>query len=76
MRADCMEGFIGWFCTRFFPLIVQDDMERKFIELRQEGGMADAHAIEFSRPSRFVPTIVVEERDQERRFQHVLSSKI
>lgn len=35
------------FHVRFFPLTAQDNMDERFIEIRQEGMRVDAYATEF-----------------------------
>lgn len=69
-----MKVFSNEFCSRFFPL-TQDDMEHKFIELRQEGGIVNTYVAEFSRLIIFPPTLVAEERDSTRKIQQGLSLK-
>lgn len=43
-RSIIWKIFSDRFYARFYPLIAQDDIEWKFIELRQEGGNFDAYA--------------------------------
>lgn len=44
-RPIARKVFLDWFYARFFPLI--NDMEQRFIELRKEGMIVAAYAVEF-----------------------------
>lgn len=68
--------FLNGFYAKFFPLTAQDEMEQRFIELKQEGEIVDTYVVMFSRLRIFAPSLVTEKRDKTCRFQQCVSLKI
>lgn len=52
------------FLARFFHALVKQEMSKKFMELQQRDQNVDAYVAEFTRLSRFVPTLVTDEDER------------
>ncbi|KAK1365675.1 hypothetical protein POM88_041236 [Heracleum sosnowskyi] len=81
-RAMEPEGLITWarftelFLERYFPDYMRDQMELKFLELKQGSMTVPQYETRFTELSRFVPTYVDTEKKKAKRFQQGLRSWI
>ncbi|KAK1396603.1 hypothetical protein POM88_006466 [Heracleum sosnowskyi] len=81
-RAMEPEGLITWarftelFLERYFPDYMRDQMELKFLELKQGNMTVPQYETRFTELSRFVPTYVDTEKKKAKRFQQGLRSWI
>ncbi|KAK1375434.1 CCHC-type domain-containing protein [Heracleum sosnowskyi] len=81
-RAMEPEGLITWgrftelFLERYFPDYMRDQMELKFLELKQGNMTVPQYETKFTELSRFVPTYVDTEKKKAKRFQQGLRSWI
>ncbi|KAK1372774.1 hypothetical protein POM88_028967 [Heracleum sosnowskyi] len=81
-RAMEPEGLITWarftelFSERYFPDYMRDQMELKFLELKQGSMTVPQYERRFTELSRFVPTYVDTEKKKAKRFQQGLRSWI
>ncbi|KAK1394591.1 GRAS family transcription factor [Heracleum sosnowskyi] len=79
-RAMEPEGLITWvrftelFLERYFPDYMRDQMELKFLELKQGSMTVPQYETRFTELSRFVPTYVDTEKKKAKRFQQGLRS--
>ena len=64
------------FLEKYFPAYMTDQMELKFLELKQGNMSVAEYETKFTELSRFVPTYVDTERKRARRFQQGLKSWI
>ena len=70
------ETFSEAFLEKFFPETAKFEMERKFTHLTQGNRSVDEYAAEFTRLSRFAPTLVADEATRARRFKMGLNFSI
>ena len=63
------DHFLKGFYERFFPAMVQKEMEKQFFKLQQLNQSIDKYAAEFLRLSRFAPYMMSEEEKRASRFQ-------
>ncbi|OKX69635.1 hypothetical protein AXD71_14915, partial [Listeria monocytogenes] len=82
VRAMEPEGIITWdrfkelFKEKYLPAYVTDQMEMRFLELKQGNMSVADYEAKFTELSRFVPSYVDTERKKARRFQQGLKSWI
>ncbi|KAK1360412.1 hypothetical protein POM88_044886 [Heracleum sosnowskyi] len=76
------EGLITWerftelFLEKYFPDLMRDQMELKFLELKQRSMTVSQYETKFTELSRFFPTYVYTEKKKANRFQQGLRSWI
>ena len=76
------EGVVTWgrfkelFLEKYFPDYMRDQMEIKFLELKQGNMSVTEYEAKFTELSRFVPTYVDTEKKKAKRFQQGLKSWI
>ena len=70
------DRFKEMFLEKYFPAYMTDQMELKFLELKQGNMSVAEYETKFTELSRFVPTYVDTERKRARRFQQGLKSWI
>nr|XP_017222974.1 PREDICTED: uncharacterized protein LOC108199589 [Daucus carota subsp. sativus]XP_017246911.1 PREDICTED: uncharacterized protein LOC108218472 isoform X1 [Daucus carota subsp. sativus]XP_017246912.1 PREDICTED: uncharacterized protein LOC108218472 isoform X1 [Daucus carota subsp. sativus]XP_017246913.1 PREDICTED: uncharacterized protein LOC108218472 isoform X1 [Daucus carota subsp. sativus] len=70
------ERFTELFLEKYLPQYLQDQLEVKFLELKQEGMTVAEYEAKFSELARFVPEYVNTEHKKAKRFQQGLKSWI
>ncbi|KAL8124091.1 hypothetical protein AgCh_011915 [Apium graveolens] len=66
------EKFTEMFLEKYLPSYMQDQLEMKFLDLRQEDMSVAEYEVKFSELSRFVPEYINTEEKKAKRFQQGL----
>ena len=72
VKAVTWEGFTELFLQKYFPRYMQNQMELKFFELRQENSSVIEYERKFTELARFVPEYVNTDEKRAKRFQQGL----
>ena len=68
-RGSYLERFTELFLEKYFPRYMQNQMELKFFELKQENLTVAEYETKFTELARFVPEYVNTEEKKAKRFQ-------
>ncbi|XP_074348195.1 uncharacterized protein LOC141686952 [Apium graveolens] len=66
------QKFMELFLEKYFPSYMQDQLEVRFLDLKQENLTVAEYEVKFSELARFVPKYVNTEAKKAKRFQQVL----